>query len=91
MMSRQISFQDIANTISHRAPKRKCETDTDQGNFCAIGTISSLLFFNREMKYMQYLVDIFAVFHMLLYYFNTSVYVFSPISLFIKFTMIFFL
>ena len=37
-----------SKTTSHRAPKRKCETDTNQGNFCAIATILSLLFFNPE-------------------------------------------
>jgi hypothetical protein len=49
MMSRQILFQDIPNTTSHCAPKRKFETDTNQGNFCAIATILSLLFSNPEI------------------------------------------
>jgi hypothetical protein len=75
MMSRQILFPDIANTTSHHAPKRKCETHTNQCNFCAITTIFRLLFFNLGMKCMQYLVGIFAI---------------SPISLFTKFIMIFF-
>jgi hypothetical protein len=84
-MSRHILFQDISNT-SHHAPKRKCETE----NFCAIATILRLLFFNPEMKCMQHLIDIFAI---ICYFtiFNTFVHVFSPISLFIMFAMMFFL
>jgi hypothetical protein len=62
MMSRQILFQDIPNTTSHHALKMKCETDTNQGNICAIATILSLLFFIPEVKCMQHLVGIFAVF-----------------------------
>jgi hypothetical protein len=56
MMSRQILFQNISNTTSHRATKRKCITNTNQGDFCEIATVLSLLFFNHEMQCVQYLV-----------------------------------
>jgi hypothetical protein len=84
MMSRQILFQNISNTTSYCAAKRKCVTDTNLGNFCEIATVLSLLFFNPEMQCMQYLVGVFAVFPMF-YYFYYFCYCISLISLIIKF------
>jgi hypothetical protein len=55
IMSRHILFHDIPNTTSHHVPKRRCETDTNQDNFCAIATTVSLLFSTPEILFSNFI------------------------------------